>query len=235
MSNVALAVAFSLILPVAAVAGQDRGVTSLPSIVTTGEAVVRRAPDVAMVTASVETRSRNPRDAQRQNADAMAAVQKRLAATGVAKDAIRTLGYTIHQEFDHVDGRRIPREYLARNTLEVRVDAVERAGEILDALVQSGATSVGGIRFDLRDRAGAERDALRLAVADARRRADAAAAGAGVTIERVLRIDDTRPPQIFQERQVMAMTRQAAEAVETPIEPGVIEIRAEVTLTMAIK
>ena len=42
------------------------------------------------------------------------------------------------------------------------------------------------------DRAGAEREALRLAVADARARAEAAAAGAGRTIDRVLRIDDTR-------------------------------------------
>ena len=63
---------------------------------------------------------------------------------------------------------------------------------MLDAVVQAGATSIGGVRFDLKDRAGAEREALRLAVADARARAEAAAAGAGRTIDRVLRIDDTR-------------------------------------------
>src|SRR5688572_3473178 len=103
-----------------------------PSIVTSGEAVIRRAPDRAFVTAAVENRARNPRDAQRQNADVMAAVQQQLAASGVPKDAVRTLGYTVHQEVDYVNGRRVPREYVARNAVEVRLDAVERVGEILD-------------------------------------------------------------------------------------------------------
>jgi uncharacterized protein YggE len=207
----------------------------VPSIITTGEAVVRRAPDVAWVVAAVETRARNPRDAQRQNAEAMTAVQQRLAALNLGKDAVRTVGYNIHQEIDFVNGRRVPREYLARNAVEIRIDAVDRAGEILDALVVAGATSTG-VRFDLRDRPAAEREALRLAVIDARARADAAAAGAGRTIDRVLRIDDTRP-RVFPERAaVMNMSRAAADATpETPIEPGVIEVRADVTLTVAIK
>ena len=113
-----------------------------PSIVTTGEAVVRRAPDQAFVTVSVESRARNPRDAQRQNAETMTAVQQRIAAAGVPKDAVRTLGYNIQQEFDFIEGRRVARGYLARNAVEVRVDAVDRTGEILDAAVQAGATSV---------------------------------------------------------------------------------------------
>jgi uncharacterized protein YggE len=221
----------------ASAAAQEPNAAPVPSIVTTGEAVVRRAPDVAWVVAAVESRARNPRDAQRQNAETMTAVQQRLAAASLGKDAVRTLGYSIHQEMDFVNGRRVPREYLARNAVEIRIDAVDRAGEILDIVVQSGATSTGGVRFDLRDRAAAEREALRLAVVDARGRAEAAAAGAGRTIDRVLRIDDTRHPKVFQERAMM-MSRAAGAAdaaVETPIEPGVIEIRADVTLTVAIK
>ena len=155
--------------------------------------MVRRAPDQAFVTVSVESRARNPRDAQRQNAEAMTAVQQRIAAAGVPKDAVRTLGYNIQQEFDYVEGRRVARGYLARNAVEVRVDAIDRTGDILDAAVQAGATSVASVRFDLKDRAAAEREALRLAVVDARARADAAAAGAGRAVDRVLRIDDTPP------------------------------------------
>ncbi len=91
-----------------------------------------------------------------------------------------------------MNGRRVPRGYVARNAVEVRVDALERLGELLDAVVQAGATNISGVRFDLRDRAGAEREALRQAVAEARARAEAAASGVGRTIDRVLRIDDTR-------------------------------------------
>jgi uncharacterized protein YggE len=86
-----------------------------PFIVTTGEATVRLAPDQAFVTLAVETRDNNPRTAQRQNADAMTSVQQRIAAAGIPKDAVRTTGYSIQQEFDFANGRRTPRGYVARN------------------------------------------------------------------------------------------------------------------------
>jgi uncharacterized protein YggE len=208
----------------------------IPSIVTTGEAVVRRAPDQAFVTIAVETRARSPRDAQRQNAESMSAVQQRLAAAAVPKDAIRTTGYAIQQEFDFANGRRTPREYVARNGLEIRLDAVERTGDILDLVVQAGATNVSGVRFDVKDRAAVEREALRLAVVDARTRADALAQGAGRTVDRVLRIEEARqsvaPLMMQMEMRARAV---AGDAAATPVEAGTIEIRAQVALTVAIK
>ena len=139
-----------------------------------------RAPDRAFVTVTVETRAKAPRDAQRhqRRGDDRRPAAARSGA-GIPKDAVRTRGYDLQQEFDFANGKRVPREFVARNAIEVRVDEVGRAGELLDVAVQSGATATGGVRFDLRDREGAEREALRLAVADARARAEAAAAGAG--------------------------------------------------------
>jgi uncharacterized protein len=214
---------------------QEPSTPAVPAIVTTGEAVVRRAPDRAFLVASVEARARDPKEAQTQNAKAMSAVQARVASAGIPKEAVRTLGYNIQQEFDFTNGRRVPRGYVARNAIEVRVDALESLGELLDAVVQAGATSIGGIRFDLRDRAGAEREALRLAVADARARAEAAASGVGRTIDRVLRIDDTRR-EIPRPVPMAMMAREAAQAdAATPVEAGEIEIRAQATLTVSIK
>ena len=203
-------------------------------IVATGEAVVMRAPDRAFVTVTVETRAKAPRDAQRINAEAMTAVQQRLDQARVPKDAVRTRGYELQQEFDFTNGKRVPREFVARNAIEVRVDEVGRAGELLDVAVQSGATATGGVRFDLRDREGAEREALRLAVADARARAEAAAAGAGRAIDRVIKVEDIRESGSPVPRPMLAMAR-VADAPATPIEPGLIEIHARVTLTAAMR
>jgi len=217
-------------------AAQNPPQAPLPTIVTAGEAVVRRAPDRAFITAAVESRAKSPREAQQRNADAMASIQQRLAVAGVPKESVRTLGYTIQQEFDFANGRRVPREYVARNAVEVRLDAIERTGEIIDAVVQAGATSVMGIRFDLRDRQGAEREALRLAVVDARERAEAAAAGAGRSIDRVIRIEDTRQPSVGPPRPMVSLLGGAVDAqASTPIEAGEIEIRAQVLLTVTIK
>lgn len=205
-----------------------------PSVVTTGEATVRLAPDQAFVTLAVETRDNNPRTAQRLNAEAMTSVQRRITAAGIARDAVRTTGYSIQQEFDFANGRRTPRGYVARNGIDVRMDAVERVGELLDAVVNAGATTVSGVRFDLKDRAAAEREALRLAVVDARARADAMAAGAGRAVDRVLRIADSAQPR-FKPAPVMMMERAAGVAAETPVAPGEIEVYAQVELTISLK
>lgn len=228
--------ALTLVAAMAAPSFAQTAAPLVPSIVTSGEATVKRAPDQAFVVLSVETRAKAPRDAQRQNADAMTSVQQRLTAAGIARDAIRTTGYNIQQEFDYTNGKRIPREYVARNGVEVRLDAVDRVGEVLDLAVQAGVTNVGGVRFEIKDRAGAEREALQLAVGDARKRAEAMAAGAGQTLGRILRIDDGRPQVVMPMAQpMMRMSAAMADAAPTPIESGSIEIRAQVTLTVEIK
>src|SRR5689334_3625580 len=129
-SHVVVLLVLLVMLSGAAAAAQEPP-PQVPSIVTNGEAIVRRAPDQALIYAAVETRARNPRDAQRQNADLMAAVQKRIADAGIARDAVRTTGYSVQQEFDFSNGRRTPREYVAHNGVEVRLDAIDRTGEIL--------------------------------------------------------------------------------------------------------
>jgi uncharacterized protein YggE len=231
---VPLALLMTTVLGVASVAGQET-TPQTPTIVTVGEANIRRAPDQAFLAFAVETRAKLPRDAQRLNATAMTSVDRKLADLGIAKDAIRTTGFSIEQEYDYANGRRTPREFVARNGIEVRLDATERAGEVLDAVVQAGATSVSGVRFDLKDRVAVERDALRHAVEDARARADALAAGAGRTVDRVLKIDDTRSPRVMPPQPMMAMRTAVADGAQTPIEPGMIEIHAQVTLTVSIK
>ena len=203
-------------------------------IVTTGEAVVRRAPDRAFITVTVETRAKGPRDAQRLNAEAMSAVQQRLEQARVPKDAVRTQGYDLQQEFDFTGGKRVPREFVARNAIEVRVDEIGRVGELLDVAVQGGATAIGGVRFDLRDRESVEREALRLAVVDARMRAEAAAAGAGRAVDRVIKVEDVREGGGSMPRPMMTLAR-AADAATTPVEPGLVEVRARVTLTAAMR
>ena len=205
---------------------------SIPVVVTNGEAVIMVAPDRAFVTIAAESRSRNSAEAQRQNAEAMTAVMAKLEQAGVPKDAIRTIAYDLQPEFDYANGRQTLRGYVARNSIEVRLDDMTRVGAVLDAAGSGGATSIGGIRFDVRTRDAVEREALRMAVADARARADAAAAGAGRTVDRVIRIQEDGVPEI--PRPVMRMAA-AEQMAATPITPSTIEIRARVTLTATLR
>jgi len=205
-----------------------------PSIVTTGEGTVKLAPDRAWVSISAESRARGPKEAQRANADAMTAVLGKLKALGLAADAIRTSGYDLQPEFDYANGKQTLRGYVARNQVEVRIDTLAKTGDIITAAVGTGATNVSGVRFDVKDRMSLEREALRLAVRDARRRADAAASGADMAVDRVMRIEEQREMQDLPRPIMMASRAEMAQSA-VPVEAGQIEVRSRVVLTAAIK
>jgi len=230
------AIVFAVILTSSSAAAQTPASTE-PIVVVTGEGLVKAAPDQAWVTLATEHRSKNPKDAQSQIAKTMTAVQERLAAAGLPKDAIRTTAYDLQLASDWINGRQVPRGYVARNTIAVRLDDITRVGEIIDLAVTSGATAVHGVRFDLKQREALEREALKRATANARARAEAAAAGAGATIGRVVRIEEpgNRP---YPPPAPMMMMREAAQdgrAASTPVVAGEIEIRSSIVLTATVK
>lgn len=203
-------------------------------IVTAGEGMVTVAPDRAYVSISAESRAKQPKMAQQQNAQAMTAVQERLKAAGITGDAVRTITLDLQPEFDYNDGKQTLRGYVARNTIEVRVDDIGKVGEVVDAAVASGATSVSNIRFDLKNRRGVQQKALAEAVADARSRADALAQAAGVSISRIVRIEDQSEQYAPPPRPMAQFRMAAADAASTPVAAGQLEIRARVVLTVRV-
>lgn len=233
------AAAVVVALPIAASAQQPPAPAQRdpqqPVVVTTGDGVVQATPDRAWITVTAESRATSPREAQRKNADAMKPVHDRLRAAGIPEDAIKTTVYDLQPDWDFSNNRRVLRGYVARNTIDVRIDDADRVGELLDLVVNAGATAVENIRFDLKDRERIEREALRLAVADARARAAAAAAGAGMMVDRIIRIDEqgiSAPPVPLRRESLQAG---AIAAALPPVAAGSMEVRAHVTVTTLLK
>ena len=212
--------------------------TDPPSIVAQGEAVVKEAPDVAWVQIAVEARGAKPEDARGKAADAMTSVMNALK-THVPAQAVKTATFTVQPEMDYSSGGPRLRDYVARNQLEVRVDDLEKLTAIMDATVASGATSISGLRFDVKRRPQAEREALTLAVQDGMARANAIAAGAGRTAGALIRMQEQRVSGQGIRFGAMGGAGggggRGGAAPETPVTPGEIEIRAIVVLTVAIR
>jgi uncharacterized protein len=215
---------------------QSQTPPDLPVVVTIGEGMIKRAPDRAWVTIAAESRAKTPTEAQKTNAEAMNAVLQKIKGLGFPAEAIRTSGYDLEPEFDYANNRQTLRGYVARNRVEVRVDEFSKLGELLDVAVGAGATSIGGIRFDLKDRTETEQTALQRAIADARAQADTAAKAAGLKVERIVRIEVNRFGGTPPPRPMMAMRGEAGfAAAQPPISPGELEIRVSVTMTAVIR
>ena len=204
-----------------------------PQVVVTGEGVVKATPNQALINIGAESRSKVSKDAQQRNAEAMTAVQQKIAAFGIPKDAIKTTAIDLQMEFDYANGRQTPRGYVARNTIEVRVDDLTKLGDVLDAVVASGATMIHGLRFDVKEREQLEAAALQSAVKNAMGKAAAVASGAGRAVDRITKIEETAS---MEPRPMMREYAMAARAdAQTPVAPGELEIRAHVRVTVSLK
>jgi uncharacterized protein YggE len=220
--------------PAAAQVAQDP-----PSISTQGQASFKLAPDVAWVSVTAEARASKPGEAQRKGADTMTSVQAAIKAIGIPANAFKTSQYSLQPDMEYVNGSARVRGYIARNTLEVRVDEIDKLGAVIDAAGASGAASVSGMRFDVKNRESVEREALAAAAKDGLDRARAIASGLGQTIGSVIRVQDQRlysaAGRTFDTMSAQGRGGGAALAAPTPVEPGEIEIRAQMTVTVAIK
>lgn len=225
----------SVLLGTAALASAQPAPPEAPLVVVTGEGLVLAVPDRASVAVSVESRAVSQREAQRRTAEAMKAVQDRLRALGVTGDAVRTTAVNLFIDADFVNGRRVTKGYVATNGIDVRIDTLDRVGEIVDAVVAAGATSVSDVRFDVKNRAGLEREALTRAAQDARARADAVAAGAGMAVGRVVRVEEQGMPGPMPMPMAVRGMAMKEMAADTPVAAGQLEFRARVTLTAALK
>ena len=228
-----LAIPLTLLASVAS--AQAMSTNDIPFISAQGEAIVKQPADIAWVQIAVEARGSKPEDARQQAATSMTSLMTALRRL-LPSDAVKTAAFNVQPEMDYSSSPPRVRGYAARNQIEVRVDDLEKLSGVLDASVAGGATSIAGLRFDLKKRSDAEREALSLAVRDATDRAQAMANGAGKTVGGILHIQEQRTsngPVMYRMAQGMAATRAAAP--ETPVAPGEIEIHAQVTLTVAIK
>jgi uncharacterized protein (TIGR02118 family) len=165
---------------------------------------------------------------------AMDAVLASLRDGGVASHDLRTTLLNLDAVRDWSDGSQRITGYQLSNTVEATVRAIEATGALVDAALAAGATSLDGLTFRLDDPTEALAEARRLAVADARQRAETLAAEAGVRLGPVVAIVEggavaPGPPR------PTAMFRAKAEAdAATPVETGTNELSIEVTVEFAI-
>jgi uncharacterized protein YggE len=193
---------------------------------TSGTAIVRSAPDEALVTLGVRTDAATAEQAMDRNAEAMADVLAALLDAGLAEGDLATSSISLYPRWNAsgtaVDG------FTAENQVTATVRDMDRVGAVIDRAVAAGANLTGGITFRVSDQNEAADRALAEAVADARRKAEALAAAGGAGLGTVIAIDETSssvsPPVLYDEGAV------AADAV-TPVLPPTLESSVTVSVT----
>lgn len=217
------AVASLAVAPVAA-AAQSCGMAGPSRLTVTGEGQSRVAPDMAVVQLGVTTQADSAAEAMRQNSDQQTAVIEALRGAGIDETQIQTSGLNLNPLMNYEDNQVTG--YQASNVVTVRIAEMDRVGEVLDTIVAAGANEINGITFSREDGAEALDQARRDAVADARRKAEVLAEASGTTLGPVIAMRDVAT--IDGPRPMMRM--EAAMADSMPVQPGQVEMSAQVEI-----
>ncbi len=217
--------------------GQDDN-ANISKHVVQGEGKFNAVPDVATIVIGVETRNASAASAVAENAVLMNSTINALLSAGIDQKDIQTSTFSLttrQEEPVPLDGSRAnkenvtPPEFIATNTVTVKLNNTGDVGKVLDTAVAAGSNNIQGISFDLEDPAPAKDAALILAINDASRKARVAAGAAGVTLGRIMEISEG-----YSFVSAKSNVAFAAPSAATPIQPGEMEVTASATMTYEI-
>jgi uncharacterized protein len=199
---------------------------TLPGITVVGSGSARAVPDVSDWSFGVQSDAETASAALKEASRATNRIVAALRGAGIRKDDLRTEQVSLYPQMSS-DGRVVT-GYTASSSVQVTVHDIGKAGSVVDAAVAAGANQVSGPGLRVSDSRSQYRTAFEAALDDARSRAEAIAAKAGVTLGAPVAIVESgggTPGPVYD---------RAALSAEVQIEPGTQEISATLTVTYAI-
>ena len=200
-------------------------------VIVVGEGSITVTPDYARISSGVTTSEKTVKEAGDTNAKIMTNIIQTLVDAGIEKKDIRTSQFSIEPIYTAQSKLSGSVEsklsgYRVSNQVNVTIHQISQVGEILDRLVNAGATNAGNVAFLVSDREKALDRAREAAVADARHKAELYAHAAAVNLGRVSWITESSDFAPILDGEVRAMKP----AERTPIEVGENTIMARVTV-----
>ena len=195
---------------------------------------VTRVPDLAIISAGVQTLAPTATAAIEENAALMERVRAALKRAGIDDRDIQTASINLNPEYRYVENQP-PKltGYRANNTVNVKFRDLKRTGAILDALVREGANQINGPSLTIDKPETAYDEARVKAIANGRARAELYARALGMRVVRLLSVSEgggisVPPPMLY----VMAAR---AERADTKIDPGTQELQVSLAMSFELR
>ncbi len=222
-------VSFLLLMGVSAVAFADSEITVNGS----GEVLV--PADAAIVSLGVSAVEHEVLAAQAKANEAIASIRAALISGGICETDINTDYINIYAMYDYSSGREELTAYNANSTLAIRVNDIEKVGEVIDTAFGAGANTLNGISFSATDTSEAREKAMRAAVDDARAKAEILADAAGLRIFGIEEIreqgtysSDRGAGNFFKSEQAMGSS------ADTIVQAAKLSVSSSITVTFKV-
>jgi uncharacterized protein len=195
-----------------------------------GEGAVPAIPDVAVISAGVATVAAMAREAMELNANAMIAVIAAAKSAGIADTDLQTSDLALQPQYSDKTTKSEVKivAYQVISRLTIRVHGRDRAGGLIDKVVNAGANQLYGLSFEVLEMQDYADRARQAAVADARRKAELYAQAAGVHLGRLVSLSESSA-QLGPRPMLRAAASNAI-----PVESGELDVKAQISATFEL-
>jgi uncharacterized protein len=218
--------------PLSETKGHERKVSA------SGTATVRVKPDSARIFFGVETTAKTIKEARDQNSQETKKVLDVLRALKMPNLKMKTSTVSVEivkkysNEAPEIAGYRLTNSFTVLITTDDPQKLGQTAGQVLDAALEAGANQVQQVAIFRQDTTEVKRQALALAVREAKANAQALAEGAKAEIKDTIEIND-------QPRYYFGFNNQSSNislpggglGEETPVVAGEVEVTCHVNVT----
>ena len=205
-------------------------------IAVSGEGEVETKPDTAIVDFSVIALNQKAQKAYEENNALTEKIKTAIKAENIKEEDIKTSGFNVFPEYEYLtQGRKRQfTGYKVVHRMTIKIRDISRAGYMMDKLIESGANEISGINFTVEDVKKYEKDARKNAVDDAKQKAESLAAATGVTLGKILRVEEAQADAGH--APVLRMKAfSAADNASAPVEPGQLKIYENVNVWYSIE
>lgn len=208
---------------------------SLRTMSVSGRGEVYLIPDIAYINIGTRSEALDVATALADNNKQAKSISAVLSEMGIDPLDIQTTAFNVYPYQNYgMDGLPMDLKYVVENTVNVKVRDLNRLGEVLDAVIRSGANQINGISFDVEDRKQAESEARRLAIQDATEKAQELAGLASISLGEVQNISvysNGNPQPVYDAKG----GGYYSEASAAPIASGQMIISADANLVYSLK
>jgi uncharacterized protein YggE len=211
--------------------GQE--IKQIPLINVNGEGKVKVAPDQVCISASVETKGNNAKDVKKQNDEKMDAVLKFIKKMNIPTADFKTKQVALNPQYDYEKKKT---SYNAVQTVEIVVKDLSKYDELMEGLVQQGINRIDKVSFESSKLAQYQTEARKLAMKDAKVKADEYVSVLGQKVGKAFTISDNS--QVYHPQPMYAAMRMKEAdtmgASNETLAIGEIEITANVSVSFVL-
>ncbi|MCR4031363.1 MULTISPECIES: SIMPL domain-containing protein [Flavobacterium] len=211
--------------------GQE--IKQIPLINVNGEGKVKVAPDQVCISATVETKGNNAKDVKKQNDEKIDAVLKFIKKMNIPTADFKTKQVALNPQYDYEKKKT---SYNATQTVEIVVKDLTKYDELMEGLVQQGINRIDRVSFESSKLAQYQSEARKLAMKDAKVKAEEYVSVLGQKVGKAFTISDNS--QVYHPQPVYAAMRMkeadSMGASNETLAIGEIEITANVSVSFVL-